>query len=366
MKKLLGLLLVCSFIYTASPAWANLSFYQDRNGKIVVEGNSCEDVALLMQLTDDENPPSSDTPLPQEDPTIKTPELRKDGTPFAIQGVPFYRLQNTLLSYVRSLNWKTGFHFTVRDSSFFQRLKMVCSGTIAYSQPIQVQLEEEDPELQKKLNQDLNQGLDQASQGLIDSLQEAAEHGTLQELVRLSLTGLEHAILTDKPFLLLLIDAETYDTLVNKNPAIAELMDDMYIFFSTRATKMFPEFGHNTTDLLKISRLGKGDPIHTFELLALFAKKMYELQQQNMLSAQQEKNIYMWRLRTAFERLARDIKIQKKAAKLARKNPDNQQLLYEISKEEKRKPTIKQEAIKLLRSYNQQQIKELLRKYYGK
>ena len=365
MKKWLGLLLVFSFVWTTLPAWASLSFYQDKKGNVIVEGTSCEDFSRMMQLVD-ENPtaglPNMQEPLiknqPEDDPTVPaTPKLRKDGTPFTIDGIPFYQLQNTLLSYVRDVNWKTGFHFTLRDASFFERLKMVCSGAISYTKPLRIQLDELDPDLDKHL--------EDASNSAVDALAEAAVRDSFQELVSLSLTGLEHAVVTDKPFLLLAIDANTYDALVKRNPLIAELMDNMYVFFSTRATQMPPEFDANTPALLKIAKYGKGDALRTFEVLAQFATKMHELHQKALLTQQQEKDIHIWRLRTAFERIARKLKIEKKAAKIAYKNPENQQLLNEISNEEKRKPTVKQEAVKLLRSYNQQQIKELLRKYYG-
>ena len=60
------------------------------------------------------------------------------------------------------------------------------------------------------------------------------------------------------------------------------------------------------------------------------------------------------------------VEVEKKAAKIAKNDPNNAELIEQINKEEPKKPTLKQEALKLLQSSTQEQVKELIRKYYGK
>ena len=359
MKKIYVCLAAMFALLIAYPAQAKMEFYQAEDGSIIVEG-TCEDVSQFTQLfdetTDDDTTGQSDTPStdpqedPQEDPQVNVPKTFHEQE--------FHVAQSHLIAYVRDVNWKTGYNLTLRDANWINRLKMVCTGAWNYSKPFRVQLEAYDP--------NLDQHFQQVEDAAFDALAKSVTNATFHKAAKLSLRGVYNAVITEHPFLLLIINEDTYQSLVEEDPQIQDLADNMYKFFVYRAAYMGTEYDSNTDELVRVYKIGKGDALHTWAVFAQFAEKMYQLDTANKLTVEQEKNIHIWKLNSILEKIRRKVQVEKRAAKIAAKDPQNKQWLNEQNETNAKKPSVDQEARKLLQTYTEAQIKALISKYLGK
>ncbi len=345
MKKIKILLCCLAVSFGITPIGA-MGFYQDSDGSIILEMDDCRDQNRVLQLFDEE-------PETQDKATEGRPLI-----PMTFQEQDFQVAQSKLIAFVRDVNWKTGFHLTLRDATFFQRLKMVCTGINNYTKPFRVKLESFDP--------DLDTHLEQIENSAIDALQEKVTDATFYNAAKLSIRGIHDAIVTDKPFLLLLIDEGTYKLLVSFDPQIQDLANSMYQFFAYRSVYMGEEFNQNTKPLIKASLLGKGDAVHTWAIMATFAAKMFELAENNQLTPDQEKHNHIWRLRATMAKIKRNVKVERRAAEIAAKDPGNKAWLKQINNENPKKPTLDQEARQLLQKMTEREVKALIGKYLGK
>ena len=342
--RLLGIILtLCFFAYSAQAT----TFYQNKNGEIIMEISNCEDASRFWELVEENTEPNK---------PIHEKQTRRAPQKFSEQD--FNVAQAKLVAFVRDVNWKTGFHLTMRDANFFQRLKMICTGVIDYTKPYRVNLSVMYPDLENTITS--------VEDETFNALEKYAMTAAFEDAAELTEKGLRYAIITDQPFVLLLIDQGTYKELIKIDPQIEELANNLYMFFAYRSAYMGDEYNENTDELIDIAKLGQGDAVSTWKILAQFAQRMYELDIAGDLTPEQEKNIHIWRLQAAMTRVHHRVEVEKKAAKIAKNDPNNAELIEQINKEEPKKPTLKQEALKLLQNSTQEQVKELIRKYYGK
>ena len=178
-----------------------------------------------------------------------------------IDNVDFEDLQEMLLAFVRDVNWKTGLKITYRDLTWFNRLKMACRGINQMTKPVRANFE--------AYIGDISSSLDQASDAIVDHLATSSRGRSFDSMARLSVVGLVNAIDTKNPFLLMLVDHETYNQLVSIDPKIAQLYQDMFTFFKIRAVRMTgADYDKNTKELIRVSKLGEGNYIATWHAMA--------------------------------------------------------------------------------------------------
>lgn len=319
-----------------------VSFYKRPNGDIIMEVSTCEDAERLWELMEENK-----TPRPPEK------EAQSLFAPQKFSEQDFNVAQAKLIAFVRDVNWKTGFHLTMRDANFFQRMKMVCTGVLSYTKPYRI-----------NLSSDLEDAIGQITDQAIGALEDYSTHAIYENAVALSLQGVRTTILTEKPFMLLVMDEGTYKELVALDPQIQELMDNIYAFFAYRSAYMGEEFNANIDELIDMANLGEGDAPATWNILASYAQEMYALYAANDLTPEQEVNIHIpQKLKFPLEKVHRHIKVEKKAAKIAYKDPNYQALVQQVKAEGPKKPSIKQEALQLLDNSTDEEIKELIRKW---
>ncbi len=336
-----------------APAHA-MNIYQAPDGSIILETTSCQDEQRLWQVAEENTEHQT---LAEPDEPV-TPQDEPASGPMKFSEQDFNVAQSKLIAFVRDVNWKTGVHLTVRDANIFQRIKMVCTGILTYTKPFRAKLDAIDP------NADTH--LEELEDFAIKELEKGITMATFRHAAKLTAWGIHDAIIGDRPFLLLVIDEDTYNTVVELDPKVKELADNMYTFFAYRAAYMSHEYDKNTDELIRLARYGKGDAVNTWALFAQFAAHMYELDKQNDLTPDQEKEIHLWKLNALIQKVHHKVQVEKKAAKIAYKNPDNAALMEEINQETPKNPTIKQEAEAWLQKATQEQVKDLLRRYYGK
>ncbi len=392
MKKLI--LLFVGLCITVLPSSAAMNFYRSADGQIMLEATNCNDVARLVNLTR----------LPDDPPTGETPEEAK-GTeatqedeaasstlaPDVAQGVvtvahaflskeeqqpnrtdyheiseelenfldvaSFEELQDSFITFVRDVNWKTGMHITFRDYSFFRRLKMACSGINQLTKPMRMNM--------GAYSDGIDQAIDLAANAGVDKLAQAARGHSFEAMSKLSVIGLAIAIEKENPFLLLAMDEETYHKLVEYEPQIATLFEDMYTFFSIRAVRM-GEYHQNIKALIDVAKIGKGDSFSTWHTLATYAKKMLELERQDKLNPEDEKAIHIWRLESSMHYIKEQVHVEKRAAELAAQDPNNITLIQKIQSGPKKKPSLDDKARALLKKSSQKEIEHYIRKYIAK
>lgn len=346
MKKLY-VLLVSLFVLMSTTPVSAMNFYQSADPNTwFVEGESCQDVYRLAELFDNRTEAKHTTSNEQ----TSAPRT------FSEQDFPV--AQAKLIAFVRDINWKTGMNLTLRDATIFQRLKLICTGINNYTKPFRVQFSQFDP--------DMDEHLEKLENAAIDALEEKVTDSTFNQAAKLSIRGVYNAIITNKPFLLLIIDEHTYQQILELNPEVEDLANSMYKFFAYRSIYMGEEYSANTKPLIKASEQGNGDPIHTWAIMATFAEKMYELDQDNQLTPDKEKNNYIYRLRATMAKIKRHVKVEKRAVEIALKNPDYQAWLRTQDANDPKKPTLDQEAEKLLQESTEDEIKELISKYKGR
>ena len=398
MKKIM--LLLVGLCIISLPASAAMNFYRDANGQLVAEATTCQDAARLMSLVGlPDDPPTGQGDLPDDPPTGEDPEgqeppAEQTGTSAvskidaagvqtlitaivssdedlqsqSFRGVSahvenlldeanFEEWQDSFITFVRDVNWKTGMYMTFRDYSLFRRLKMACSGINQMTKPLRLNLE--------SYTGSLDQTIEKATDAGVDKLAQAARGHSFDAMSKLSVVGLAIAIEKENPFLLLAMDEETYNKLVEVEPKIAKLFEDMYTFFAIRSVRL-GDYGNNIKALIDITKLGKGDAFNTWHVMAEYAKKMLELDRQGKLNPDDEKQIHIWRLESSMRYVKEQVRIEKRAADLAYEDPQNAALVQEVKEGPKQKPSLDDKARQLLQKSTQDEIKHLIRKYKGK
>ena len=356
MKQLLRMCCVCLSLSLLAASATAASFYQNQEGEIIMEITNRNEAERLLALADE----NFQLPDAQE---LLEGEEDKPLTPKAFSEQDFNVAQSKLVAFVRELNWKTGFNLTLRDANLFKRLKMVVSAATLYTQPMRVNLSTVYPDLENQLTK--------LEDELMVVVQEYATASTFDKAIQLSTLGLRYTILTDKPFILLFLDEGQYKELValdkrlhpEEDSAIETLANNLYTFFAYRAVYMEDKYNKNTEKLIYISEMGKGDAQHTWEKLAEFAARMYAYNATNDLDPEQEAKVHIPRLEFAMRRVKHDLKVEKKAAKMAYQDPANAALVKEINDEGPKRPTLEQEARQLLQRSTQAEIKEMILKH---
>ncbi len=347
MKNLLRLsctsLLACA-LFTPLQA---MNIYQTPNGRIFVETTSCQDKQRLWQAAEENTEPQ--TLAEQDEPD--TPQGDPAASPLKFSEQDFNVAQSKLVVFVHAVNWKTGIHLTSRDANLMRRIKTACAEIVA---------------AEESLDPDTKAYLIEVQDGIIDEIEKGITRSAFRQLAKMTTWGIHDAIVTDQPFLLLIIDEETYKEIVALDPKVQELADNMYTFFAYRAAYMGDGYDQNTDELINLSRYGKGDAVSTWALFAQFATYMYELQQQNDLTPELEKEAHLWKLNAFVQKIHQKVKVEKKATKMARKDPNNAALMEKIKKEMPRKLSTKKQAQQLLQEATQEQVEELLRRRYSK
>ena len=400
MKKLV--LCVIGMLVAAMPALAEMNFYRAQDGQLVLEITDCSSMTRLaawITLPDDPPGGEEDKEEPRRegeetqentaqeegntaaatrnaevvtgvaalanallDP-VDTPLDQKDRhgisqhTENLLDAANFEERQDSFITFVRDVNWKTGLHITFRDFSFFRRLKMICNGMNQLTKPMRLNL--------GIYTDALDQTIEKAANAGIDQLAQAARGHSFTAMSQLSVVGLAVAIEKENPFLLLALDEETYEKLVAFEPKIAELFEDMYTFFKIRSVRL-GEYDANTKDLIRVSQIGKGDAFHTWHIMSEYATKMLELDRQGKLNPKDEKEIHIWRLESALHYVKEQVRVEQRAAELAAQDPANAQIMQSVANEPKKKPTLDDKARELLKKSTEAQIKHLIRKYITK
>ena len=397
MKK--QVLLVLLFCITALPLPAAMNFYRAEDGNLVLEVTDCNSAARLMDLVglpDDPPPSETDDNVPDDEPgnlpddeqttpQPDTPTIPADpnGVQTLLQAVfgkeeetqtkishgistaveeflntaSFDERQDAFITFVRDVNWKTGLYITFRDYSFFRRLRMACSGINQLTRPMRVNLE--------AYTGDLSQTIESISDAGVDKLAQAARGHSFDALSKLSVLGVAIAVEKENPFLLLAIDEETYNKLIETEPRIKQLFEDMYTFFSIRAIRM-GGYNSNIKALIDIVKIGKGDAFDTWHIMAQYAKNLLELDRQGKLTVSDEKDIHLWRLEGAMHYIKEQVRIERRAAELAANDPQHAALMKEIESGPKKKESLDYKAQELLRKSTQAEIKHLIQKYVTK
>ena len=273
-----------------------------------------------------------------------------------IDNVDFEDLQEMLLAFVRDVNWKTGLKITYRDLTWFNRLKMACRGINQMTKPVRANFE--------AYIGDISSSLDQASDAIVDHLATSSRGHSFDSMARLSVVGLVNAIDTKNPFLLMLVDHETYNQLVSIDPKIAQLYQDMFTFFKIRAVRMTgADYDRNTKELIRVSKLGEGNYISTWHAMAEYAQKMMVLDRRGLLNQHDEKDIHIVRLEASIRYIKEQTRVEKRAAEIAMADPNNAAMVYELQHGAKKKPSLDEKALDLLKTLTPEQTKALIFKY---
>lgn len=351
MRKLLRICCISIGAGLISLSAMAANFYQNNAGEIIMELTSQQDAQRLLAF-------GEELPLVASD-----VEKEQNTTPLTFSEQNFDVAQAKLIAFVREVNWKTGFNLTMRDTNFFQRLKMVFTGINLYTQPMRMNLTTMYPEIE-------NQLVDLEDE-LLGALQEYATASAFDKAVKLSLLGLRYAILTDKPFILLFLDEGQYNELIaldkrlhpDEDSAIETLINNLYTFFTYRAVYMDNDYNANTEKLIKVAKMGDGDAPHTWEKFAEFSALMYTYDADKHLTPTEEANMHIPRLEFAMRRVKHNLEVEKKAAHIAYKDPANADIIKELNEEDPKEPTLEQEARKLLQRSTKAQIKEMIFKH---
>ena len=408
MRKLM--LLFVGLCVMALPSSAAMKFYRTADGQIVAEATECQDISRLLDLVgvpDDPPGGSVGTPVPeeQESPTVEGSEMND---PHAVDDVPpappedpthtqqllqgtntlanavfgpeeqytptnshgisaqtedllnatsFEERQDSFITFVRDVNWKTGLQITFRDLGFFRRLRMACTGINQLSKPFRVKFGS------------YAGGLDQAIETLADAgvnqLAKAARDHSFNAMSQLSVVGLAIAIEKENPFLLLALDEETYLKVIEVEPRVATLFEDMYTFFKIRSVRM-GEFSANVKALIAVSKIGKGDSFNTWHTMAQYALKMLELERQDKLNPEEERDIHIWRLENSMRYIKEQVRVEKRAAEIAAEDPNYATLVTQVLEGPKKKVTLDDKAVELLRKSTEAEIKHMIQKHIAK
>ena len=387
MKKLM--LVVTGLCLLSLPSQAEMNFYRAPNGQIIIEADDCQSASHLLKLMKPDDPPGGAsqeedtapqsipddtqgdppaTPVQEGAQTIINALVGDDPAPeeehatYTEQDLMtidnFNEYQEALLTFVRDVNWKTGLHLTWRDLSFFHRLRMVCTGVNKMTKPVRINLE--------SYTGSLDDTIETASDKIVDQLAQAARDHSFSAMSKLSIVGLVDAVDQVNPFILLAIDEETYNKMVEKEPRVKTLFENMYTFFKIRSVLLGTQYNVSVKDLIQVSKLGKGDYFKTWEVLAQYAQKILELDRKGKVTPSDEKETHVWRLSSIMNYIKEHVRVEKRAAELAVKDPNNVSLIEEVKQGPKKKPSLDDKARKLLEKSTQDEIKQLIQKYIAK
>ena len=212
----------------------------------------------------------------------------------------------------------------------------------------------------------LDNAIEKASNAVVDELAQATRDHSFAAMTKLSLVGLAMAIEKDNPFLLLGIDEDTYNKLVEMNPKIKDLFENMFIFFKIRAVRLDSTYDVNVKGLIQVTKLGQGDAFNTWKLMVQYAVNILNLDRKGRLTPKDEREIHIWKLESSLHYIKEQVRIEERAAQLAAADPANTALIAEVEAEPKKKPTLDERARELLRKSTQDEIKHLIRKYITK
>ena len=351
MKKLL--LVVTGLCVLALPSQAEMNFYRAPNGQIIIEADDCQSASHLLKLMtpDDppggaqnalpDDPPEADLDMPDGNdnvaafPSAPDEEQRRlnkvisTNTVVNITRDNFDNYRKELLVYVRDVNWKTGLQLTWSDMSFFRRLRMACTGFSQMNQPARVEVE--------SYTGSLDSTIENVADSAVEALSNSSLNHAFAKVVKLSVSGLVDVLDKENPFLLLAIDDETYEFLVEKNPQVKTLFEDMYTFFKIRSVLLSPKYGINIPSLVRMSKIGKGNYFKTWNAMSAYAKIVLDLDEQNDLTPQDEKESYLWRLHGVMEYIREEGRVEKLAAKILAQDPQNAALIQEMQQNNKKK-----------------------------
>ncbi len=386
MKKLV---LLVAIILLGLPAAAAVNFYRADNGKIMAEATTCQDVARLADLVglpgdeDDITTTVSTTTITSTEDltptqagvqTVLQAVLGKDEEAPTRENTSssvisndladtitidnFNEHQEALLTFVRDVNWKTGLQLTWSDMSIFRRLRMVCTGVNQLTKPVRVNLE--------AYTGSLDSTIENTSDDAVEALANAARNHSFLHMAKLSLVGLVDALDKENPFLLLALDEETYSKLVEREPNVQTLFEDMYTFFKIRSVLLGTDYNSSIKDLVRVSKIGKGNYFKTWHVLAEYAQKMLVLERQDKLTPQDEKEVHIWRLNSTMEYIREYGRVEKRAAEILAQDPKNASLIEHMQQNNKKKPSLDDKARKLIEKSTQDEIKRLLEKYIVK
>ena len=235
---------------------------------------------------------------------------------------------------------------------------MACSGVNQLTKPMRLNLE--------MYTGSLDNAIEKASNAVVDELAQATRDHSFAAMTKLSLVGLAMAIEKDNPFLLLGIDEDTYNKLVEMNPKIKDLFENMFIFFKIRAVRLDSTYDVNVKGLIQVTKLGQGDAFNTWKLMAQYAVNILNLDRKGRLTPKDEREIHIWKLESSLHYIKEQVRIEERAAQLAAADPANTALIAEVEAEPKKKPTLDERARELLRKSTQDEIKHLIRKYITK
>ena len=382
MKRIIVLLLGMNLLPLS--ASAAVSFYRAADGQLILEATDCQSISRIAELTQfPDDPPTTQGNEQTADSTLspdisqgvqkivsavldkeEVPQRTKsfqdisDDEINLLEAADFYERQESFITFVREVNWKTGLQITWRDFSFFRRLKMACSGVSQLTKPLRVGLDTYVGDLDSVIENVSDQG--------VDKLAQAVRGHSFSAMTKLSVVGMVDAIDQKNPFLLLTLDEDTYKRLVEVEPKIADLFEDMYVFFAIRAVRMDSSFDANTADLIRVSKIGKGDAFNTWHVLSEYAKKMLELSRAGKLTVDDEKEIHIWKLESSLHYIKEQVRVEKRAAELAAKDPENAQMMQEVKQGPKKKPSLDEKARALLNRSTQEEVKRLIEKYVAK
>ncbi len=391
MKKLIVLFLgVCCL---AMPSSAT-NFYLDQDsGEILMAIETCDQThceETLVQVTGDEEEEQNPASQPdeneqnadqsEENVDVNTAEIvqdmiavlmgKKDAVPqkhaltqatesldlSTIDEIDFEDLQEMLLAYVQDINWKTHLRLTYRDLNIFQRFAMLCKGACRIVKPSTAKL--------TSFLGDIGQNLEEVSDELANKLAESSRGRTFDRAMQLSVIGLVNAVDTQNPFLLMLVNQDTFEEMVRIEPQVKELYKNMFIFFKIRSTRMAgQEYDKNTKELIRVSELGKGNYFQTWKKMAQFALASMESDRKGLLNAQDERDIQIKRLEAAMRYIKEETRVEERAAEIAMADPNNAAMVYELQHGAKKKPSLDEKALELLKTLTPDQTKALIFKY---
>jgi len=395
MRKLCLLLLLVSICTSYTFAEISLRMNGDEE-VVVITSDEMEKALFFPELVSDPADTDEENDITTgEDESAETETFRAQGK---IPNIPFisthagdYATENSIISAdledafdeikgkiivdVMAVNWKTGYNITVRDKTFWQRLKYVlgqCS-VAASSIPAMSMFGMMIPQ------ETIQKGVNAGAQEFEKAVECAFYDMKLKKELRFTLEGLYFEIVTKNPFLLLTLNDTVYEALEKKEKEILAstgkteddrllgvLVKNMESFFDLRAKfgLVSDDYQNNTEKLYKISKKGAGDAWSTFKLLNDYSLRMNNALQQNTLSASFEGKGLL-SLKKTIMAVGEDAKTNHSVVSALRKDSANKELVERVDSQyshvRKRKRDAKNNA-----ENAEQNDKELLLRAYKK
>jgi len=273
MKKIQVIFAAACALFVAS-ALSAMDFYEMPNGDIFAVPTSAEDVAIIDQALNAEPTPNRDALIAKNKQNRSTSTSTRTSTKsskndsdepehLTFNNQEFHKAQRKLLAYVRDVNWKTGMHLTERDNRPIECIKNFCSKILHLSETYW-------GGYAKFVDENYSEDVQKGNDELFNTLSKKITEESYRNALKLSLRGERRAMLTTKPFMLLVLTKDKYMRLKQLDPEIGKLADRMYQFFELRSVGMGKEFDENTDELLSIYKRGKGDAVSTWRVFKRF------------------------------------------------------------------------------------------------